>query len=107
MSVDLTGPQDTFTTFFHTLTLRVTREEVDFTSPCSLSAAGGDTQRSEGVDREVGDFIVELPARSTLVLIPGEWFEIDERPGYRYRVVWAPGPDSFNLGVMYEVKRNR
>lgn len=110
MSIDLTSEQDTLSAFFHTFTLRVERDGITYSSPCSLDVAApqsGAARREDGADVERATYVIELPARSTLELRPGEWVTIDEKPGRRYQVSWAPGVESFNLGVAYTVTEAR
>lgn len=99
----LARAQQAISKAFHTATVRVVRETVPLSAPCSFDALTGGLERAEDGDRERGEFVIELPALDPLVLKAGEVVTIDIKPGRRYRVVWAPGPDSFNLGVRYEL----
>lgn len=104
MSLDLTGARATLQQLFMTRTLSVVRDGVTLTSLCDLTPRAGSTRREEGADVERGEYALDLPAGSALVLIAGEVVTIQ---GRAYRVVWAPARDALNLTDAYGVTEAR
>jgi hypothetical protein len=98
MPLNLTGPQDTITSFFHRFTLRRGNGE---TSPCDLSARGGRLEEGAAAIQQRIEYTIELPARTTIELDLDEVVTVDETPGREYRITYAPPAEVINLGREY------
>lgn len=103
MSVITAAIQDLFTAYFQEFTLRTPDRTPSVSSVCGFTPRGGTVNQGDAAREKAWTATVTLPARSTLELQADERVSIDEHAGRVYRVVWAPGPDVFNLERTYGV----
>lgn len=92
------------TRIFQHRTLR--RADGTTTSPCGFGPRSGSTGAGEGRSEERGDYVITLPAETSIELDPEEQITIDElnlpdQPVRYFRIVWTPPPGNLNLSRRY------